>query len=94
MEGIENVKNKVDSLEPQSDSPFFGQANEGDDVVRANEAVNVQNEQRRTEVHLKSTDASLELNHPMEIETPNAIEATTAPVDTIHGSASTSWLNL
>ena len=94
VEGIENVRNEVDSSQPQSDSLSFGQANEGDDAVRANEAVNVQNEQRRTEIHLESTDASLESNHPMEIETPNVVEATTAPVDTIHGSASTSGLNL
>ena len=94
VEGIENVRNEVDSLQPQSDSLSFGQANEGDDAVRANDALNVQNEQRRIEVHLESTDTSLESNHPMEIETPNAIEATTALVDTIHGSASTSGLNL
>ena len=30
----------------------------------------------------------------MEIETPNVIEATTAPADTIHRSTSTSELNL
>ena len=86
MEGIENIRNEVDSLQPQSDSLSFGQANEGDDAIRANEAVNVQN--------LESTDASLELNHPMEIKTSNAVQATTAPVDTIHGRASTSGLNL
>ena len=73
---------------------FFGQANEEDDGVLANEAVNVQSKQRRTEVHLESTDASLESNHLMEIETPNVVEATTTPIDTIHGSASTSGLNL
>ena len=43
---------------------------------------------------MKTTDASLESNHPMEIETSNVVEATIAPVDTIHGSASTFGLNL
>ena len=78
----------------ERNSLCFGQANESDDAVRANEAVNVQNEQRQTEIHLESTDASLESNHPMENETPNVVEATTAPIDNIHGSASTSELNL
>ena len=56
--------------------------------------MNVQNEQRQAEVHLETTDASLESNHPMEIETPNVVEATTTPADIIHKSASTSGLNL
>ena len=43
---------------------------------------------------METTDASLELNHPMEIETPNVVEATTALADTIHRSASTFRLNL
>ena len=94
VEGIENVRNKVDSSQPQSDSLSFGQANEGDDAVRANDALHVQNEQRRTEVHLESTNVSFELNHLMGFKTPNAVEATIALVDTIHGSASTSGLNL
>ena len=43
---------------------------------------------------MESTDTSLESNHPIEIEMPNVVEVTTALVDTIHGSASTSGLNL
>ena len=49
VEGIENVRNKVDSLQPQSDS-----------------------------------------SQPQS----DAVQATTTPIDTIHGSASTSRLNL
>ena len=76
-EATENVGNKVDSSQLQSDSLSFGEGNEGDDALPANKLVHVQQDPIPSRVHFESMDASLESNHHMEIEMFNVVQAAT-----------------
>ena len=87
------VESDVGASQPLNNSLRSGECHAGDDAPHINELVTILHDIVPTIVHIETANASLESNHPIQIEALHVPEPHMAPTPTILGSASTSELH-
>ena len=88
-EAIGTVESNVATSQPLNDSLCSAQCHDGDDAPCINEPVPSPHDIVPTAVHIETTNASSESNHPIQNEALHVPESNTTPTPTTLGSAST-----
>ena len=87
------VESDVGASQPLNDSHRSSERHAGDDAPHIDEPVIALHDIVPTTVHIETTNASPESNHPIQIEALHVPEPHMAPTPTTLGSASTSELH-